>query len=149
MKKLTASATPEHLQISLLVTALALVFLTTAETTYRMLVQYPSNPNMSAFMGMLVSTFLYPAVLVAVAFLLIRRNIPFVQKAYESFVVAIVGTCLYALTNYLFIGSSVYFDVYETTWMSLGALSFWLVEAVPSLLIVLVYLVVMRRKKQW
>lgn len=148
-KKQNSQQTPKHLQLMFLGTVIGVAIYSTLDMFYRMAMQYPSNPNLSSFMGMLVGSFLYPVLLIVMAYFLMTRKLSLVQKLYESVIVAIIGVCLFTLTNYMFIGLTSYFGLYETVWTSLGAFWTWALEALPSLILVLVYLWIARRKGQW
>ncbi len=148
-KKQNSQQTPKHLQLAFLLTVVGMAVYSAIDMFYRMAIQHPSNPNLSSFMGFLVGSFLYPVLLVGLAYFLMTRKISWTQKLYEAVIVAIIGASLYALTNYLFIALTSYFGAYEMVWTSMGAFWTWSLESLPSLMLVITYLLIARKKGQW
>lgn len=149
MKKLTPKATPTHLQIVFTATAIVATLFFTAQTLYYALMQYSSNPNLSGFMGQFIQGFFYPLLITVFAFFLITRAIPMTQKVFESVIVGIAASLAMAFTETILMMTISSAGTYEKIWTTLGPEMYWLASGLPAFLLVLLYLLLMRRRKQW
>lgn len=149
MKSHASSTTPKHLQITLVGVLSANILYGFVQTLYYMTQQAATNDNFSAFMGNIVTGFVYPAVLACIAYALITRKISVLQKLFESAIVVACTVFLSALVSSAVMAALSGFMLYEDAWMTLGPTLFFVIEGALVTVPVLGYLLYARRKKQW